>query len=381
MAANWYDIKFLESASNLRDVLKRSFGRMPNATAARDISVAIQQGRLFFEQAQDSPIEIRPLLVYYGVLSFARAVTAAINGVRLNDLKRAHGLKDFGTPTQIDKLSLQLDGIGTFQEFNDAIAPLAQLEVRITNGGIWKTKKAFDLAGAMDNKTIALPDVLSRIPEISYKYHKHYGSPPKCLYTQIIHMQNNRWIIRLEDPFGMTDRESLRSIVTTLRDKYNFLKDWRLYSANLNGANTVIIFDNRSANVIDDLSETELKYEGENSFCTDIDNFGVGEGFRETKDILPALSGTYGDNVYNFAIQPLNGARLNEYSLYFLGTFLLSSLVRYRPQIWQHALSKSVTAESPADDRLLSLIEHFIDTALTEFPRFVVNILSTKHSE
>ncbi len=74
-------------------------------------------------------------------------------------------------------------------------------------------------------------------------------------------------------------------------------------------------------------------------------------------------------------MQPINDVKLHEYALQFLGTFLLSSLVRYRPQIWQNAISRSVTANSAADDRALSLIEKFLDVTLSGFPNMVVHVI------
>ena len=74
-------------------------------------------------------------------------------------------------------------------------------------------------------------------------------------------------------------------------------------------------------------------------------------------------------------MQPIQNVKLHEYALQFIGTFLLSSLVRYRPQIWQNAISRSITAESAADDRALSLIENFLDDTLSGFPGMVVRII------
>ena len=92
-------------------------------------------------------------------------------------------------------------------------------------------------------------------------------------------------------------------------------------------------------------------------------------------DILVPLSGGYVGSGQTYAMQPINNTKLSEYALQFLGTFLLSSLVRYRPQIWQNAISRSVTAQSAADDRALSLIEKFLDDALSGFPDMVVRVI------
>ena len=92
-------------------------------------------------------------------------------------------------------------------------------------------------------------------------------------------------------------------------------------------------------------------------------------------DILSPLSGGYIGSAQTYAMQPINNVKLSEYALQFLGSFLLSSLVRYRPQIWQNAISRSVTAQSPADDRSLSLIEKFLDDVLSGIPEMVVRVI------
>jgi hypothetical protein len=94
MTNNWYDIKFMESASNLRELISNSTGRKPSASIAREIAVCIQQGRLFFEAAAEAPIQIKPLQIYYGVVAFAQAIIVATKCSSLSTLARAHGLTD-----------------------------------------------------------------------------------------------------------------------------------------------------------------------------------------------------------------------------------------------------------------------------------------------
>lgn len=69
MPDHWCDIKFLESATDVRKLLGNSRGRLPSASIAREIAVCIQQGRLFFEAAALAPIQIKPLQIYYGVVA------------------------------------------------------------------------------------------------------------------------------------------------------------------------------------------------------------------------------------------------------------------------------------------------------------------------
>jgi hypothetical protein len=72
----------------------------------------------------------------------------------------------------------------------------------------------------------------------------------------------------------------------------------------------------------------------------------------------------------------VSGQYVSEFSLHYMALFLLSSLVRYRPQTWMHAISRSVVADMPADDQSLSLIERFLDINSSEIPDMVVSVLN-----
>jgi hypothetical protein len=76
------------------------------------------------------------------------------------------------------------------------------------------------------------------------------------------------------------------------------------------------------------------------------------------------------------AVSPIGGMYLSEFSLHYMALFLLSSLARYRPQTWMHAISRSVVADSPADDQSLSLIERFLDINVGAIPEMIVSVLN-----
>ena len=70
--ANWHECRFLESSENLKPLVKKRFGREPSTSVAREIAVCLQQGRLFYEAAAASPLEIKPLQMFYGMVAFLR---------------------------------------------------------------------------------------------------------------------------------------------------------------------------------------------------------------------------------------------------------------------------------------------------------------------
>ncbi len=76
------------------------------------------------------------------------------------------------------------------------------------------------------------------------------------------------------------------------------------------------------------------------------------------------------------AIAPFSGHYLSEYSLVYIGLFLLSSLVRYRPDTWSHVVSRSSLQDRPVDDQALSLIQAFLDATASIIPPLIVKVLN-----
>src|SRR2546430_16683494 len=74
---DWYPVKFLESTTNLKNVLKDAIGHTPSTNIARQAAVCLQHGRMYYESAAVSPLEIRPLLIFYGMVGFAASLVVA----------------------------------------------------------------------------------------------------------------------------------------------------------------------------------------------------------------------------------------------------------------------------------------------------------------
>lgn len=377
MGSDWYDIKFLESATNVRRLISNSAGRMPRAGIAREIAVCIQQGRLFFEAAADAPIQIKPLQIYYGIVAFAQAVIVAKTNVSLSTLARSHGLADI-TPldASVERLVLRCENAGTFQEFNDALAPLGRVCYFENSMPRW-FEKPFDAAAGLSGQQISITDVLSRLPGLSERFTLTFGLPACTVAIMLTFDTPNvgRCTLRIDDAVLFTDRASLISSVRRWRAEYPFLERWRFIEAVHAWGNALLIFDNADRRGQDDLLEDNLIQGNYNSFSSAQLMMGVDREVIPAAEILPPLSGGYIGASQTCAMQPINGVKVNEYALQFLAAFLLSSLVRYRPQIWQNAISRSVAAQSPADDRSLSLIEEFLDNVLSAFPKMVVRVI------
>jgi YaaC-like Protein len=373
---DWSKIRFLESTENLKSIVRQSIGRTPSTTAARDIAACLQQGRIFFEIASTAPLQVKPLQLYYGMVGFAKAIILAREGrSSIATLAQSHGLKEISdSNARIEDMTLQFLGNGLFAEFNDTVAALGRLFYYDERGSFRQIAKPFDLSAPLTDSRCTLKDVFARIPGLEISYERTFRDLPASL---LIHVEHHSQVVHLRFyvPSTFSDREELHSLVQTWRAKFPFLEDWCFAEGSLAWGQSYLSFNNYEKPTDGDFSPEYLVQHG--------DSFGPSRknvpNTRPFETILPALAG--GITVEHMkAIQPLNGVMLSEFSLQFCAAFMLSSLVRYRPQIWQHALSHSASDDHPTDDRALSLIEKFLELVLAEFPKLVEKTIDRANS-
>jgi hypothetical protein len=364
-------IKFLESTTNLKAIIKRTTGRSPSTEIARDITACLQQGRLFFEIAESAPLQIQPLQIYYGIVGFAKAVILARTVQSIATIEQTHGLSDISEQnTKIENLSLKFQKRGTFQQFNDVVAPLGRIN-HFGDGGMYLSdSKPFDASFELAEKKASLKDILSRVPGLQKLYAKTFAEDAACTSVSFYKPTEDCVQLRIDDTHLFRNKDELKSIVEKWRRKFPFLNGWCFCEGALAWDHTVLLFYN-----------TQKQDQGEFEILTP-DGSGFSTSPREWTYILPfssILSPLAGGitRTHPTAIEPLNGFHLSEFALQFCGAFLLSSLVRYRPQVWQHALSHSILEQNPADDRTLSLIEAFSRLVLNEFPALVENCIDS----
>jgi YaaC-like protein len=333
------------------------------------------QGRLFFEIAQASPLQIRPLQIYYGVVGFAKAVVLAIKVAQVDTLVQSHGLSDITAQnSKIEDLAVKVLQAGTFQEFNNVVAPLGRFSFYVAQKTEW-IAKPFDSADKLADRKIAIRDIFARIPDLQELYEKTFRAPSQ---TCLINLNHNSGFIelRIDDPEHFTSRESLTGLVKKWRGRFRFLEKWRFLRAVIAWDNSILWFCNAAKEGIDEFSEEHLS-ERHGEFHAEPESEIHRATRLDLRDLVPPLS-EQSPKTMPYAIEPYNGVHLSEEALWFLASYLLSTLVRYRPQIWQHAISRSFSADAPADDRCLALVEKLLDVVLSGFPSMVVNRISQR---
>ena len=369
MGFDWYKCRFLESGENIQALVQKRFGRKPSSTIARDITACLLQGRLFYEAAQSSPLEIRPLQLFYGMLGFSRALILAHRLTHLCTLARRHGLKDASSPNcRISDLKVEVRKGGTFQEFNDVVSELNRLcyiESWQYRSLKLKTANSERLAGL----TLTLKELLSRIPGLESLYRSTFQESPNTGALEF-YDHGEQWRVHIFDQEFFTDRDSLKKMVEKWRILFPFLKSWYFIGGQHSWSQSLIMFENIDNTGIDEFGDENLFGEGDEY------DVKLPAGFRRFSlaDRLSPLAGSFSERTYGIA--PIDGLYLSEFSLHYLAMYLLSSLVRYRPQTWAHAVSRTSISDAPADDQALALIESFLSLNSMEIPSFVVKALN-----
>jgi hypothetical protein len=374
MSGNWNKLKFLESTTNLKAVISQNTVRVASTETARDIAACLQQGRIFFEIASSAPLQVQPLQLYYGIVGFAKAIILAKSVQSISTIAQSHGLSDVSQQNaKVEELSLQFRRRGVFQQFNSAVAPLGRLSF-YSDAMRQFEQKPFNDAIALDGVTCSLKDVFARIPGLQKLYKRTFSEDAAC-WPVSFHHRGNSVELRIDDPHLFTSREDLKSRVAKWREDFPWLNDWCFAEGAHAWDNSVLLFFNRAKPPLGEFSDDTLQptnagYVGHNQ----------SGDFIPFASIVPALAGGL-TNDHPTAMKPLSGVALSEFSLHFCAAFLLSSLVRYRPQIWQHALSHSIMQNQPIDDRALSLIELFLQIVLREFPKLVEYCIDPNEAE
>jgi hypothetical protein len=379
---DWHKCRFLESAENLKPLIHARVGRTPSTELAREIAACLQQGRLFYEAAKATPLEIRPLQQFYGMSGFAKALVLGCRLVRLSTLPQTHGLSDVSqTGCRVAQLTIRIRQRGLFQAFNDVVAPLDRIRYIDESGrhhaGYVASTDSVQLSGI----EFSLREILSRIPELEQLFFLTFGETAN---TEAVSLDNisitGRWSIQVNDHELFTDRESIRSLVGKWRTRFPFLARWRVLSAQHAWGRSVINFVDADPDGFDEFDDQHFP-SGPSGFSA----FNVTIGTLRPPlplDRFTPLAGGYTNAAVQHATSPLGSKLyLSEFSAHFIALFLLSCLVRYRTSSWAHAISRSVTSEYPADDQALALIENFLDLNAEAMPSFVVTVLNVNEDQ
>ena len=284
------------------------------------------------------------------MVGFAKALIVASNFRSLSSLKHAHGITDVSAAnSRIADLRLKIGEGGTFQEFNDAVRDRS----RVIYNDRQPKWEVVSFASASSNQIctieLSLRDILARIPGIESLYKMTFGEDALTADMAIGTLgDNSGWFtLDIRDARILTDLNSLKQLVEGWRARFPFLRRWRFNAAERVWGETVIRFVNVLNTVVDEFAEFSAASEDQRFQGQYIED---AEQFTLAQELTPFSGYLQGGS---HAVSPVNDFYLSEFSLQYLGLFLLSSLVRYRPQMWAMAISGSVISGESADDKTL----------------------------
>lgn len=125
MNDTWHFLREFESKDLVKRYIKKKNNYELNSTKAYEIISAFKQGRNYFESAKIADISVRPLLIYYGIVSLSRGLILIFNKKsQENNIKPSHGLKITNWPEiaesgNLENITLKTSN-GTFRELISA---------------------------------------------------------------------------------------------------------------------------------------------------------------------------------------------------------------------------------------------------------------------
>ncbi len=192
MADTWSQLSLYESHDLVRNFFTERHGRQLSQEKAYEIIANISQGRSYFESARQASDLVRPLLLYYGVLSLSRGlilfrdVTARRASLQpSHGLSHAHWKSDLSE--RIDTLTDReiLITTGTFPELCRVTANTERAVVmgsRLGESVLWTRSGTSDLKA---RTSVSVRDLLKRLPEVMEIYERTFEEASACNLSDV----------------------------------------------------------------------------------------------------------------------------------------------------------------------------------------------------
>ena len=330
----WHNISRFESYDLARSWYQQTHQRQMNAAKTRQINAFFIQGREYFKSASSSDMSVKPLLLYYGVLSLSRGVILLRNASKKGEsLAQSHGLKEVNWRSTMsggikDILGLGIQaGRGTLLELVESIPNVHQAHYFNHQS---KSKAVLQrnlgiIEFCTTGELLTLGDLLSRLKQTMHSFQGVTGKDPKWFLTT----------------------------VTTYAAETHFLLFTKPPDEVLK------LVDQRSVTI-------EPMPKGWPNLTTPIPQHGLvfrhqaGAAHQSKFPLFHDIEGSEA-LMYGIADFP-NGDKLNEFFKLYLTSFILGTLARYHPSEWMALLSGS------PGDFSRPLIFQAIEAIESEFP-------------
>lgn len=369
-------LRFYESADNLRELRERQSWPLLGNSQDREITASLIQGRFYHAAAIQSPIEIRPLLIFYSMVAFSKAVAMFRTGTAADDLKRSHGFTAI-PGSRVVELSASIHNAGTFQHLNDAVATIQKLPNLDYEPpyGLDPVYTHAATSATLFNKRIGLREVLARIGPLSALYEETFRESSKIITCTAIHKSYRREDghveMGLRVPCPLKEALDVQKCLESLQGRFPFLRQWTVID--ITATSPIIAFSLTGGHFgIEENIRRMTLYEEDRRILEHQETLPMAEISEHT--MYPPVLGMNGGPYF---VESFEGLQISAMSLLYLGMGMLGSLVRYHPHLWVHALSRSAYETRPADDRAIAILDKFTELSLEAFPRMALEALLT----
>jgi hypothetical protein len=336
----WHQLGVLAVEANARRLLtgemssKRAALSAPTTEIerkARQIAMTVAQAAEFFEAAEQVTIATSPLLLFYGMLSLAKALIIA-NRERLflEDIAY-HGLHTKTAGPHFKNTAMAAYA-------SDPLRWGLSDEYAITAGGVFKEFAWVVQSLAFpDHSVLKLRDLFSVCPEMCSVFERIYSVPSRCVYAYSYGQSSaGTYQLRLE---SQEEPEHILSRLPELRTDFTLTKQERLH--------TIFQSNSTITGWPDYLGYYAPPVGG---------HYFVG----------PVPYETYGKG--NDRAIVTHGKRyLHPTLVDYAAVFILSNCVRYKQDLWRNAMVG-------ADSGLISLVEIYLSIVMRRFPNLILEL-------
>ncbi|MCT4697603.1 YaaC family protein [Tenacibaculum haliotis] len=197
MNETWHFLREFESKDLVKRYIKKKYDFELNSAKAYEITSAFKQGRSYFESVKVADISVKPLLLYYGIVSLSRGLILILNKeARENNIKPSHGLK-ITNWTDVEK-SGKLENIiikttnGTFRELISATNNKSYF--RAGSSGInWHAEYVI----LNDQFEFSLKDLSYSFPDLTKSVESWLGTKIPSRQLKTLKHKDNKTIIEL----------------------------------------------------------------------------------------------------------------------------------------------------------------------------------------
>ena len=330
----WHEISRFESYDLARSWYQQTHQRQINAAKTRQINAFFIQGREYFKSASSADMSVKPLLLYYGVLSLSRgAILLRNTGKKEESLAPLHGLKEVnwrgtmsGGIKNILDLGIQAER-GTFLGLVESIPNFHQAHYfshQLRSKAVLQHNLG-DIKFCTTGELLTLGDLLSRLKQTTHTYQAVTGRDPKWFLTTVTsYAEETHFLLFTRPPdevLNLVDQSSV-----TIQP---MPKGWPNPTLPIPQQGLVFRHELGAAHQ----SKFPLFHDNEKS-----------EGLMQGIADFP------------------NGDKLNEFFKLYLTSFILGTLARYFPSEWMALLSGS------PGDFSRPLIFQAIEAIESEFP-------------